>query len=148
MADHNDPVASLDANTELDLYASASRTCCVLRVASNDGYFLTIVPELAGKVRYSIFKVLLSARGYVIIHARSVYKTYERDMLMVYSVNGEKIVQKELDEFVNAILMDPHHYFIVRMGDGEVAVDYRRKREEAKEILHSDAEGRRSGDEY
>ncbi len=113
MTDHNDAIVSLDANSELDLYASASKTSCVLRVASNNRYFLTIQPELSLKVKYEVFRVLLSSRGYVIFHARSAFKTYERDMLIVYSINGEKVAQRELDEYVNAILLDPHGYFVV-----------------------------------
>ncbi len=115
MTDHSDTIVSLDANSEVDLYASASRAGCVLRVASDNCYFLTIVPEVVSKskVKFSIFRVLLSARGYVVFHMRSDYKTYVHDMLVVYSINGEKIAQCELDETVNAVLIDPLHYFIV-----------------------------------
>ncbi len=113
MTDHNDAVVSIDANYELDLYASASKFACVLRVMSTNRYFLTISPELSRKVKYRIFKILLSSRGYIVIQARSVFATYEKDMLVVYSINGEKIATRELEEFLNAMILDQTQYFVV-----------------------------------
>lgn len=113
MTDHYEAIVSIDSSFALDLYVSASRASCVLRIASTNRYFLTITPELSLKVKYGIFKVLLSARGYLIVQARSEFKTYDKDMLLVYSLNGEKIAQLELEEHLNAILFDPHQYFIV-----------------------------------
>ena len=115
MADHSDPIVSISSSYELDLYASASQSSCVLRIISTCRYFLTINPELTTKVTYRIFKVLLSAKGYVIIQARCTYQTFEKDMLIVYSINGEKIAQRELDEFVNGILLDSLQYHIVKI---------------------------------
>jgi len=113
MTDHYGTILTIDSSYELDLYVSASRFSCVLRVASTNRYLLTIKPELSLKVKYGIFKVLLSARGYLIIQARSEFKTYEKDMILVYSINGEKVAELELEEHVNAILFDPHQYYIV-----------------------------------
>ena len=105
---------TIDANYGLDLYVSGSKCSCVLRVISTNCYFLTIAPKLGLKVNYRIYKVLLSVRGYLIIQCKSELKTYERDMLLVYGINGDLVALKELDEFLNDIFFDTHQYFIVQ----------------------------------
>ena len=77
--------------------------------------------------KYNIYKVLLSARGYVVILARSAFAAYEKDMLLVYSINGEKVAQRELDESINAILFHTYQYYIV-----EAIVTFYRSLEEVR----------------
>ena len=113
MTDHNDSIISVDSSYELDIYATASTTSCVLRIMSTNRYFLTIKPQLDFVVKYKIFKIMLSFRGYLIIQARTAFATLEKDLLMVYSINGELIAQKEVDESLNAIIFDHNQYFIV-----------------------------------
>jgi len=113
MTDHYDPIVSIDSNTETGLYASASNNSCVLRVSSNNKYFLTIKPEFPNNVKYRIYRVLISPRGYLIIQARSLFKGYDKDMVIVYTINGEEVCRRELDECVNDMLLDTYGYHIV-----------------------------------
>lgn len=114
MTDHYDAIISIDSSYELDLYVSASKTFCVLRVSSTNQYFLTIAPSFASKPRYHIFKVLLSARGYLIVQARSSLSTHKKDAFVVYTVNGEEVARLGVEELVNSVLLDVHQYYIVR----------------------------------
>lgn len=111
---HDDPIITIDSSYALDLCVSACKSTCVLRVASTNHHFLTITPKLALKVSYRIYKVLLSARGYLVVQSKSELRTYNKDMISVYSVNGDLVALKELDEFINDVFFDPHQYFIVR----------------------------------
>ena len=116
MTDHNEQIISIDSNYELDLYASASKHSCILRIISTNRYFLEIIPELVFAIKYKIFKIVFSFRGYLIIQARTAYETLEKDMLIVYSINGEKVAQLEVEESLNSILFDPTNYFIVLLS--------------------------------
>jgi len=111
--DHNDDVISMNSSYELDLYVTATRVSYVLRVASTNEHFLTVHPNLSSNVKYSIFRVMLSARGYVVIQARSQFKAYGKDMLLTYTINGEEVCRVELEEVINDLLFDIHEYFIV-----------------------------------
>ena len=113
MIDHHDPIISIYACYELDLYASATKHTCVLRVMSTNYYFRTIIPDLQSKLRYKIFRVVLSLRGYAIFQLRSAFSSYGKDALVIYSIHGERIVSKELDESINTFILDRFQYFIV-----------------------------------
>ena len=113
MADHSNPIVSIDSNYALDLYVSASTTMCVLRVASTNQYFLKIIPQIDLKVEYKLFKVLLSARGYLVIQARSKFVPCRWDMILVISINGEEVSRIKLNECINDIVFDVYHYHIV-----------------------------------
>ena len=118
MTDHYDAIISIDSSYELDLYVSASKSICVLRISSTKQYFLSITPDFNSKIKYNIFKVLLSGRGYLIVQARSALKIYKKDMILVYTINGEEVSRLILDELINSILFDMHQYFIVKVkGD-------------------------------
>ena len=91
MTDHYEPIISIDSSFDLDMYVTASNYSCILRVASTHKYFLTITPDLnpvSSNVKYRIYKVLISPRGYVIIQAKSLFKAYNKDMMLVYTING------------------------------------------------------------
>jgi len=110
---------SIDTNYECDLYVSASKNTCVLRTTSTNKYFKTITPEFPSKGKYKIFKVLLSPRGYLVIQGRNTIKYNEVDILQTYSINGEKIAEKCLEEYLNAILLDNLGYFIITGGNSK-----------------------------
>eukprot|EP00826_Nyctotherus_ovalis_P045150 TRINITY_DN4959_c0_g2_i1.p1 TRINITY_DN4959_c0_g2~~TRINITY_DN4959_c0_g2_i1.p1 ORF type:complete len:154 (+),score=34.16 TRINITY_DN4959_c0_g2_i1:25-462(+) len=103
-----------DSSYPLDLYVSASTNSCVLRVASTNQHFLKLVPQLDPHIEYKIFKVLLSVRGYLVVQARNKLALCKQDLLLVFSINGEEIARTQVNEFINAILLDPYQYFIVR----------------------------------
>jgi len=113
MNDFSETVISIDSNYELDLYAAACKTSVIIRVMSTNRYLLTIEPELNAKLRHKIYRVLLSARGYLLIHTRSEFSGYENDGLHVWSINGEFIGNIEFGEIVNDILLDQYGYNIV-----------------------------------
>ena len=104
-------VISIDANYEMDLFVSASKTKCTLRVISTMSFFRTIKPKLTGS--YQIYKVLLSARGYIVLQLRSYIEQCNVDIIQCYSINGEFVAETKLDENVNAILFDKTQYFLV-----------------------------------
>ena len=106
-------MVSIASSFGLDLYVSASSDSICTRVSSTNRYFCAIVPELSRAMKYSIFKILMSARGYIVIQARTAFCACEPDMLVVYSINGAKIAEQKMDEFLNAMLMDPTEYFVV-----------------------------------
>lgn len=139
MASHAETVVSIDACHELDLYASATRRECVLRTMSTNCYFRTVFLSLPSKPDSKVFRVLLSSRGYVVVQARSGFTMYGRDTFVVYSVNGERVAMKELDELVNAVLFDQYKYFIVSVWK---RVDYGWEWQAAKEVLHRQHGGR------
>lgn len=114
MTDHDGPVVSIDSSHPLDLYVSASATTCALRVASTNRGFLHFAPQLDAHVDYRIFKVLLSARGYLVVQARNQLALCTLDLLLVLSLNGEEVARTQVNEFINAIVFDPYQYFIVR----------------------------------
>ena len=111
--DHDSSIISIDANFDIDLYVSGSANSCIIRVISTNRYFKTISPNLFDVAEYSIFKVMISARGYIVIQERSTFSNYEHDKLIVYSINGEKIAERKLDEYINGLLFDQTQYFIV-----------------------------------
>ena len=117
MTDHCDSIVSISSSYDMDLYTSGSNFSCVLRNISNNEYFLTITPELTLTVKYRIYRVILSQRGYVIIQARSLFKTFYKDMLLVYTINGELVIRKELEELINDIILDKYGYYIVNFID-------------------------------
>ncbi len=107
-------MVSLAASYGLDLYASASSASLCLRVVSTNRYFRTISPELSsGGVRYGIFKIVVSSRGYVVVQARTLC---DQDLLVVYSINGARIAAQRLDEFLNAMILDPTEYYVVSVA--------------------------------
>ena len=95
------------------MYVSASNFACVIRLMSTNKYLLTIKPELSFSVKYRIYRVMLSPRGYLIIQARSLFKTFNKDMLLIYTINGEEVAKLELDECVNDMVLDKHGYYLV-----------------------------------
>ena len=113
MTDHNEPVVSIDSSNNLDMYISASSVSCVLRISSNNKLIGKIIPDLSKSLNYFIYRVMLSSRGYIIIQARSAFKTYNKDMIVVYTINGEKVNSFEVDELINDMVLDRSEYFIV-----------------------------------
>ncbi len=103
----------LTSNYDLDLYASASASVCILRIMSTNAYFQTIKPVLREEHPYRIFKLLLSSRGYLVIQEKCLHHNCHKDMLLVYSINGERIHELCLYESINAMFFDSTHYFIV-----------------------------------
>ena len=106
-------MVSINACYELDLYASITKQECVLRVMSTNKYFLKIIPQFKLKISYKLFRVMVSLRGYIILQARSSFISYGHDLFTVYSMNGEQLIVKELDELINAVVFDQYQYFIV-----------------------------------
>lgn len=104
-------IVSINANYEMDLFVSASRTKCILRVISTMYLFRAIKPKLTGN--YAIFKVLLSARGYLVIQLRSYGELNNIDIIQCYSINGELVAETKFEENINAILFDKTQYFLV-----------------------------------
>lgn len=99
-----------------------------------------MVPGLSLGVKYNIFKVVLSARGYLVVQARTAFSTYEEDMLIVYSINGEKVAEQKLDEFVNAMLFDPTEYYLVSPSARTRGIDHRGKQTGSEAVLHHHTE--------
>ncbi len=107
---------AIDSNYELDLFVTSSAGRCVLRVMSTRRYFITLKPFLRNfNVSFRIFATYLSSRGYLIIHSKSTLAKYQRDMLEVYSINGEKVAQRVFDEQLNAVILDETQYFLVSL---------------------------------
>eukprot|EP00826_Nyctotherus_ovalis_P064835 TRINITY_DN9518_c0_g1_i3.p1 TRINITY_DN9518_c0_g1~~TRINITY_DN9518_c0_g1_i3.p1 ORF type:complete len:120 (-),score=10.40 TRINITY_DN9518_c0_g1_i3:381-740(-) len=115
MMNHTKAVVSIDACYDLDVYVSASKKEYTIRLISSNIHFLTVVPDLDPKLRYEIFRVIISARGYIIIQAKSAHSVAGKNIFMVYSINGENIVNKECNEFVNATMLDKLQYSLVNI---------------------------------
>jgi len=126
MMDHTKAIISIDACYNLDVYVSASKKKCALRLISSNVYFLTIVPNLDSKLKYKIFRVMISSRGYVVIQARSANSVAGKNAFLVYSINGENIINKECDEFINAVTFDQLQYCLVHFYIQEI--DYWRNK--------------------
>ena len=112
--DHSTAIVDIASNYELDLFLSASASAITLRAISTNKYFRRIIPQLSHSHMHIIYKILLSPRGYVIILARSKYSGYGIDIIAVYSINGEKIGEKQLTESLNGMVLDYTGYYIVR----------------------------------
>lgn len=138
---HTKAVVSIDACYGLDIYVSASKKECAIRLISSDMYFLTIAPDLDPKLRYEIFRVMISARGYIIIQAKSAHSVAGKNIFMVYSINGENIVNKECNEFINAAMLDQLQYSLVNSPDKTRSLE---EREEGLESTTSSQWKRRS----
>jgi hypothetical protein len=65
--------------------------------------------------QYNIIQVRLSVRGYLLIIARLKHnKSFRKDLIIVYSTNGEKINSSEAPGLINSIVFDESGYqFIV-----------------------------------
>ncbi len=88
----------------------------MLRVGCTNRFFRKIVPGLVDcKVRFGIYRLLLSARGYVVIQARCPATAYDNDIFFVYSINGELIARKKVTQQINAIIFDSMQYHIVNI---------------------------------
>lgn len=115
--DNDQGIISIDTNYELDLYSSASPNSVVLRIISTNKHLCTIHPELwANRMPYQIYNVLLSPRGYIVIHKRSGQGAYCKDFIDIYSINGEKVAARNIEEYYNAMIFDETGYFLMTGG--------------------------------
>jgi len=61
--------------------------------------------------------MLLSDKGYIILQLRKRVKDYKEDAILVYSINGIKVIERILKEQLNTILLEPTtHYYIFTGG--------------------------------
>jgi len=95
------------------MFVTASDKKCSLRVLSTGKHHLKIKSTLDDK--YKIFSVLLSSRGYLVICSRAYIKSersYTKDVIEVFSINGEKIIQRATEGNLNALLFDETGYYL------------------------------------
>jgi len=112
--DHMSSIVSIDSNYSLDLHITATSEECGVRVSSTNRFYKKILPQLKySAAQHKIHAVLLSERGYIVLHLKNVYTHCDSDIFTVYSINGEFIVYKTMDESINAVLFDRTQYFIV-----------------------------------
>ena len=88
--DHPEAILSIDSNQGLDLVASCSSVLCALRVISTNRFFrnIQIMIETNKKMKTILYRAMLSARGYLVIQARSFFPGYEKDIIIII-YNGQ-----------------------------------------------------------
>lgn len=118
-------MVSIDSSAAVDLYASASDSEICLRVLSTQRYLRTIAYEpLSGRF-WAIYKVFLSAKGYIVLQLRRRARDCDEDAVVVYSINGVKVIERRLKELLNSIVMEPTtQYHIITGGVNGVTKKY------------------------
>lgn len=107
----------MDVNHELDLFATASEKKCCLRALSTGKRHLSIKSTL--DEQYGVFSILLSSKGYLVMCSRTknmAEGSNGKDIIEVFSINGEKVVQRVIDGNLNALLFDETGYFLTVGG--------------------------------
>lgn len=112
-------IISIDDSKELDIVVSASLDGTVsIRKTSTGKYLRSLTPKAdINSESYDIRLVRLSYRGYILIVLKHTLSRIEAsDYLMVYSINGEYVIGKKVEDKIYSALLDETGYTLVTGG--------------------------------